>query len=47
MCTTESAMRVLNADDGSSTDSRMIRLAAPHASLGGPRDLVSGHDLFP
>ena len=39
-------MRVRSADDGSSTDSRMIRLARVHAVSAARGDLVARHDLL-
>ncbi len=38
-------MRVRRADDGSSTDSRKIRLRRVPGRLRGTGDLVAGHDL--
>ena len=39
-------MRVRSADDGSSTDSRMMRLSGVPGRLRGACDLVARHDLL-
>jgi len=45
MCTTESAIRERSAEDGSSTDSRRMRLAALHAVSAALATSSARHDL--